>query len=247
MGIFGPFTAIYASPTCVLYDSRGNDVRRSQALRRKEQVIDLIREAFGATAYPGDAFLQGSFDDCEPYDEVGAFAGKTDWSRLDSTFLDTHYCALSFFSEGGFRYFLPAYLIADLRGELLTADPLFHLCHGFAVLSAKMPVGVQTFRRDSGGKTLVNPKRYGAMTWSDYARHRLSAFTREEAKAIVEFMLYKREQDSADPRASRIDAALHEFWLDRSENAPTREALEAHVREEERFTAALQSRREEDR
>jgi hypothetical protein len=245
VAIFGPCTAIYASPTPVLYDSSGHEVRRSQALRRKEQIVDLIREAFSATAYPGDAFLQGSFDGCEPYDEVGAFAGKTDWSRLDSAFLDAHYCALSFFSEGGFRYFLPAYLIADLRGELLTADPLFHLSHGFAVVSGEMQIGAQTFRRDSGGTTLVNPKRYGAIAWSDYARHRLSAFTREEARAIVEFMLYKREQDSA--AASQIDKALNEFWLGRAENAPTREALEARVREDERFTAALQSRREEKR
>lgn len=28
--------------------------------------------------YPGDAFLQGSFDCREPFDEVGAFAGRAD-------------------------------------------------------------------------------------------------------------------------------------------------------------------------
>jgi hypothetical protein len=50
----------------------------------REKVIDQIREAFGANPYPGDAFLQGSFDGCEPYDEVSAFFGKTDWSTLDS-------------------------------------------------------------------------------------------------------------------------------------------------------------------
>jgi len=214
-------------------------------VKRKEEVVDLIEKAFGATPYPGDAFLQGSFEGCEPYDEVGAFVGKTDWSKLDSTMLDHHYCALSFFSEGGFRFFLPAYLIADLREELLTADPLFHLCHGFATVSAGVPVGPQTFRRNSGGKTLLNPRRYGAMTWSDSARHRLSVFTREEAKAIVAYMIYKRERDSAGPDRARIDSALNEFWFDRAESAPTREVVEAHVREEERFTSALQTKRNE--
>ena len=211
----------------------------------KEEVIDQIREAFGANPYPGDAFLQGSFDGCEPYDEVGAFVGKTDWSKFESRMLDDHYCALSFFSEGGFRFFLPAYLIADLREELLTADPLFHLSHGFATVSGEVPGGSQTFRRDSSGNTLLNPKRYGAMTWSDYARHRLSVFTREEAKAIVAYMTYKRERDTMGLDKSRIDSALKEFWLDRAENAPAREILAAHLQEEERFTAALQSRREE--
>src|SRR6202163_4480253 len=108
---------------------------------RKEEVIEEIRGAFGANPYPGDAFLQGSFDGCEPLDEVGAFVGRTDWSKLDSKMLDAHYCALSFFSECGFRFFLPAYLIADLRGELLTADPLFHLWYGFATVSGEVPIG----------------------------------------------------------------------------------------------------------
>jgi hypothetical protein len=212
---------------------------------RKEEVIDQIRGAFGANPYPGDAFLQGSFDGCEPSDEVSAFVGKTDWSKLDSKMLDGHYCALSFFSECGFRFFLPAYLIADLCEELLTADPLFHLWHGFANVSAEVPVGSQTFRRDSSGKTLLNPKRYGTMTWSDHARHRLSVFTREEAKAIVAYMTYKRERDTMGLDKSRIDAALEEFWFDRAANAPPHEILEAHLQEEKKFTAALQSRPKE--
>ncbi|HEX3377065.1 MAG TPA: hypothetical protein VHS29_09415 [Candidatus Acidoferrales bacterium] len=214
-------------------------------MRQKEEVVALIQKAFVATPYPGDAFLQGSFDGCEPYDEVGAFVGQMDWGKLGSKMLDAHYCALSFFSEGGFRFFLPAFLIANLHGELLTADPLLHLCHGFAPASVEVPVGPEIFRRDSGGNTLLNPKRYGAMTWSDYACHRLSVFTREEAKAIVAYMIYKRERDSSGLDKLRIDAALNEFWLDRAENAPTRDAVEAHVQEEARFTAALQAKREE--
>jgi hypothetical protein len=207
---------------------------------RKEEIIAQIREAFGANHYPGDAFLQGSFDGCEPYEEVGAFIGKTDWTVLDSAMLDGHYCALSFFSEGGFRFFLPAYLIADLKEELLTAAPLFHLWHGFASVSAEVPVGSQTFRRDSSGITLLNPRRYGAITWSDYAQYRLSVFTREEAQTIVAYMTYKREHATTNLDKSRIDAALIEFWFDRAENAPLREILETHLQEEERFTATIQ-------
>ena len=210
---------------------------------RKEEVIDQIRKAFVATPYPGDRFLQGTFEGCEPYDEVGAFVGKTDWRALDSAMLDAHYCSLSFFSEGGFRFFLPAYLIADLREELLTADPLFHLWHGFATVSAELPVGSQSFRRGTGGKRLLNPRRYGAMTWIDYARHRLSVFTREEAKAIVAYMTYKRERDTMGLDKPRIDAALKEFWFDRAENAPTQEVVESHLQEEE--TTASQQPREE--
>lgn len=207
---------------------------------QKEEVIEQIQQAFAATPYPGDQFLQGSFDGCEPYEEVSAFIGKRDWAALDPTLLDRHYCTLSFFSEAGFRFFLPAYLIADLRQELRTADPLFHLWHGFAVVAAQVPVGPRNFRRGSGGNTLLNPRRYGAITWSDYARHRLSVFPREEANAIVAYMIFKREHDQLGLDRPRIDAALNQFWLDRAANAPPRKVLEDHLQEERRFSAALQ-------
>jgi hypothetical protein len=210
---------------------------------RKEEVIKSIQAAFGPNSYPGDGFLQGSFQGCEPAEEAAAFMGKSNWRILDSKMLDQHYNALSFFSEAGFRFFLPAYLIADVREELLTADPLFHLWHGFASVSVEMPVGAQTFSRGTGGTKLLNPRLYGAMTWSDYARHRLSIFTREESQAIVAYMTYKRGRETANFDKARIDAALEQFWNDRAQNAPTREALEAHLKEEERFAAELRARR----
>jgi hypothetical protein len=42
----------------------------------KKVVIELIRDASDSNVYPGDAFLQGSFEGCEPYEEVGFFRGK---------------------------------------------------------------------------------------------------------------------------------------------------------------------------
>jgi hypothetical protein len=90
-------------------------------------LVAAIDRAF-TSDHPGDAFLQGSFEGCEPFDEVGAFAGQTDWRALEPAFLDEHASALSFFSEAGLRHYLPAYLVADVRDELQTADPLFHLC-----------------------------------------------------------------------------------------------------------------------
>jgi hypothetical protein len=209
------------------------------------EIIEQVHAAFGANTYPGDGFLQGSFEGCEPYEEVGAFIGKTEWAKLDSSMLDEHYCALGFFSEAGFRFFLPAYLIADLQEQLRTADPLFYLCHGFATASAEVPVSSRTFHRTSGGDTLVNPRRYGAMTWRDYNRQRLSVFTREEAQAIVGYMTCKRERDSMGLDRLSIDAALEQYWMDRAANAPTREALEAHLRVESEFMAALRQKYEE--
>jgi hypothetical protein len=208
----------------------------------KESVIAQIHEAFDGSDYPGDAYLQGSFEGCEPYEEVGFFKGKTDWRTLDAAMLDTHAGALSFFSEAGFRFFLPAYLIADVRGELQSADPLFYLTSGFFVVTTEIPASSRVFIRKSGGSVLLNPKRYGAMTFCDYARFRLSVFTKEETKAIVTYLRYRREIDPYGIDRAPIDAALNSYWLDRSAYAPSRESLESHLREEDEFLAQIGER-----
>ena len=74
---------------------------------RADQVIAAVYAGFERTEFPGGPFLQGSFDGCEPGEEVGPFRTIEDWRLAEPAMLDAHYCALSFFSEGGFRFFIP--------------------------------------------------------------------------------------------------------------------------------------------
>lgn len=208
----------------------------------RDAVVSTIRAVFAANEYPGDAYLVGSSEGCEPEQEAGAFRGRRDWQTIPSEFLDQHYVALSFFSEGGFRFFLPAFLIADLRGELKTADPLFHLTGGFSETQVTMDVAGRAFIRTSGKSTLINPRRYGAMTQLDYARMRLSVFTREEAAAIVEYLRWKREEAALPMEQAGIAAALDAYWLDRAANAPAALRLQQHLTEETEFQEALRQR-----
>lgn len=201
-----------------------------------DQLIARIEEAFATTPRPPDPFLAGSRDGCEPEEAVAPFHGR-DWRMLDAGTLDGNYTALSFFSEGGLRYFLPAFLIADIRGELQTADPSFHLTHGFSTDETTIQAGGRTWTRRLGGDTLLNPRRYGATSWRDHARFRLAVFSREEAAAIVEYLRWRA---GCDPSASAaIEHALEGFWLDRATRAPTTRELELHVEEEGAFVQAL--------
>ena len=193
---------------------------------RADRVIAAVYTGFERTGFPGGPFLQGSFDGCEPAEEVGPFTTIEDWRLAEPALLDAHYCALSFFSEGGFRFFIPAYMVADLRGQLLTADPVFHLTHGFSVFSYSTTVHDKPITHRSGGDTLLNPRRYGAMTWEDSVRHRMSVFTREEVGAIIEYLTFRRTSDDV-PEA--IDAALDRFWRPRAESAPTADMLAAFL------------------
>lgn len=206
---------------------------------KSEAVIEKIEATFAGNAFPGARFLQGSFEGCEPYDEVGPFEKLEDWRGIEAVFLDGHANALSFFSEAGFRYFLPAYLISDLRGLLYTADPLFHLTHGFSDRTTEIPAGDRTITMKHGRSALLNPRRYGAMTSYDYARYRLSVFTREEAGAIVAYLEFKRDADPDVIDKQAIGAALDTFWLERARTAPPAQSLRQHIAEQEEYLDAV--------
>ncbi len=207
----------------------------------KQTVIEKIRAAFQGLEFPGDNFLQGSFEGEEPFDEVTPFRGHEDWAAVETSLLDAHASALSFFSEAGFRFFLPAYLIADLKEELYTADPVFHLTHGFFDFTVKIPAGGRMFDIKSGKSTLINPRRYGAATINDYARYRLSIFTREEAGAIVAYLEYKRNHNPDSFDQPRIDAALESFWRERAHTAPSADILRQHLADEKEYLEAIRS------
>lgn len=195
------------------------------------------------TERPSDAFLQGSYEGCEPGESVAPFMGVVDWSSLDPLILDASCTALSFFSEGGFRYFLPAFLIADLEERLQTADPVVHLTNGFSDTVVTLPAGLSLYRKTIGKSAFVNPQRYGAMTWQDHVRRQLSVFTREEAGAIVACLEYKRDADSHGLNSAEINAALDGFWRDRAATGPTHQAVRQHLTEKAEYLKEIIGRK----
>ena len=165
-----------------------------------------IQEAFASTPAPDARALRGSSEGDEPYLLEAEFGHVPDWREVKAGFIDRapdgFGSALSFFSSEAFRYYLPAYLLADLRGQLRQADPLFHLWHGL---------------EDATRSTPVNERRYGRWTWFDAVSERFHDFTPAEAAAIVSYLRYKAThvQDGQDQRV--IEQALRNYWLPRLE------------------------------
>ena len=164
----------------------------------KAAAIEAIDTAFESVKYPGDWCLKGSTEGDEPYLVEKEFKGMNDRSKLDPSFLDrapdNFSTALHFFSPEAFRFYLPAYLKADLNGHLQVVDPTFHLCHGLYPASAF---------------TKVNPARYGERTWGDEARYRWSMFNASQLKAIRLYLDYKLEHDQVD---YFVEEAMIAFW-----------------------------------
>jgi hypothetical protein len=170
-----------------------------------EDVKALVREAFVTAGYPGDGELVRSAGD-EPDEVVELFRGRSDWRRLTPEFVDragaASPSALSFFSDKAFRFYLPAYLIADLDRQLVYTDPLFYLYHGLDHASREKRVIVS-------GKNTV--------TWWEVQQDRFAGFTRDEAAAIVAYMRWRASDDAltAHERQS-VQEALEDYWLEKS-------------------------------
>lgn len=169
-----------------------------------------IEEAFGRGVYPGDWCLTNSREGTEPILLEEEFKGRTDWRTLDPSFIDQapngFGTALNFFSDEAFRFYLPAYLLADLDEKLNQADVVFALTYG---LDDK-----------SRGKR-INPLRYGERTWFEHARHKFAMLSAQEVRAIVSYLRYKLTSDAVtDYDKAHMNEALENYWAARVSDEP---------------------------
>lgn len=165
---------------------------------------EQIKTAFASVPAPPVWCLTDSREGDEPALLERDFRDKTDWRVLTPEFLDSapggFASALSFFSDEAFRFYLPAYLLADLRGQLQSADVLFHLTHGLD---------------DESKGRLVNPLRYGNRSRFEAASHRLAIFDAAQAAAIVRYLEHKIDTAEFDLERRTTRQALDNYWLRR--------------------------------
>jgi hypothetical protein len=96
-----------------------------QQLKLWEAAQDLCRvieAAFAGVTLGGGVGLQEAqglddYADAETCATYRANDEKEDWQRIPVETLNDCYSSLSFFNAEGMRFHLPAYLLADLRGE----------------------------------------------------------------------------------------------------------------------------------
>lgn len=162
-------------------------------------LILQIREAFEDCVYPGADNLTSSFGD-EADALIADFAGKTDWRELDSGFLeqapDGWGSALSFFNAAALRFYLPAYLIADVRLELENCDPTVRLCFAVSPQQAQRKLAAV----------------YGGRTLGEHAREEFSLFNMAQCQAIVDYLWWRIDRDDYNPM---LEQGLEHYWLSR--------------------------------
>jgi hypothetical protein len=189
----------------------------------KAALVREIREAFAETPYPGDNNLSGSKQGDEPAECALEFRG-VNWKTVHPRLLASNYTSLSFLTAEGFRYFLPAYMIAELTdtGIESNADPIFHITHGFAQKSqnvaSRLLEHIDTTAHMFEGMSRehvvamlrAQEQKQKQTDWFAYCAERMSGFTRPERKAIIHYLTYVAEEDEYE--AAKIHEAIERYW-----------------------------------
>ena len=164
-----------------------------------EQLLARVERAFRGVPHPDDDGLTDCTYGHEPEALRSSFSGKTDWRALDATFLnralDGSGGALALFSDRAFRFYLPAYIVADIQGRLEHDFPASCLCAGVTA--------------QDEGKRLA--KAWGGGTMGERARRRFGLFDEEQRACVVAYLWWKLGVDACE--ALTIEQALETYWL----------------------------------
>ncbi|MGV3721072.1 MAG: DUF6714 family protein, partial [Actinomycetota bacterium] len=175
-----------------------------------------IGDAFAATPYPGDHQLCGSDQGDEPAEYALELRGLR-WQAVHPELLAHCYAALSFLSAEGFRYFLPAFLLADLLEGDSNANPVFHLTHAHAEpepaieLTRAIWERLESLLGERAAAVLCNVgDQHLRADRRRYALARHAGFSRVERLAIISYLEYRATDDDDRPA---IEQALERYWL----------------------------------
>jgi hypothetical protein len=183
------------------------------------QLCHEIRSAFATTPYPGDNELNGGSDkdirDDEPAEMAMELRG-IQWQSVHPQLLARCDAALSFLSNAGFRYFLPAFLLADLLDHEhgSNANPVFDLTDHLYDASLDL-AKITAFRKRTDTEfTSISPQEAQEIVqrhtkWEEYRTNRLRLFNREERMAIIHYLEFCAKDQY---RTDEINRALERYW-----------------------------------
>jgi hypothetical protein len=162
----------------------------------KDELILKITKAFSENEFPGNDNLVASSYGEEPNLVRNHFVGQNSWNILTPEFIDCDE-ALSFFSDQAFRFYIPAFMIADINDQLKNNYPEVRLC------SLLTP--------ESEPKKIA--KIWGGGTIGERAKECFQHFSNEQANAIIAYLYWKLLQDKDN---LIIEQALQNYWLKRT-------------------------------
>jgi hypothetical protein len=164
----------------------------------KDEIIQKINKAFSDNEFPGNDNLVAQSYGEEPDLVRDRFTGQNNWNKLTPEFIDFD-GALSFFSDKAFRFYIPAFMIADINEQLENNNPYVRLCSFLTPESETKKIA----------------KTWGGGTMGDRAKECFKHFSDEQVNAIIAYLNWKLLQDKNN---LIIEQALQNYWLKRTKN-----------------------------
>lgn len=159
----------------------------------KKELIQKINTAFLEREFPGNNQLVNNSYGEEPALVRNHFFEQSNWNLLSPEFIDFD-GALSFFSDEAFRFYIPAFMIADLNEQLNFNNPAVRLCWSVTPQSENKKIA----------------KVFGGKTIGELAKACFNEFSVEEKNAIISYLQWKLVKDEND---LIIAQALTNYWL----------------------------------
>lgn len=161
------------------------------------ELLLAIHEVFPARRPKGLALATRGVD-IEPIQARREFIDKDDWTLLNDQWLDKNGILYLFLSKEAQRFYLPAFLTADIRTGLQSFDPRWHLIDWLVAPDRLKPVG-------GWFKDPKSPFEHGLECWTPLAPN--------QASVVVEYLRWKAALDPELPSSMRTEDALEMYWL----------------------------------
>lgn len=149
-----------------------------------KDLIEKIKKCFSQVSYLGDEDLTVhplGFDE-EFYYEI---KGKA-WQELEAETLKYHHDCIGLLTPKGFQYYLPAFLIADLKEEDGT------------VISEMLIIGLSSYAANDG--TAIKGVSGHQWLWE-----RMDLFSEDQKDVLIDFFNYQRKSESLEETIKDLD------------------------------------------
>lgn len=169
---------------------------------RKEVLIKKIQDAWPLNDLPFK--IIDSNEGEEPELLAKEFSKKPKWNSLKPDFLDStpdgYGTALCFFGNEAFRYYIAAFMIADINSKLNCVTPSRHLTHGLT--------------NDTKDEK-INPLRFGEKTWFNACQSKFSLFNKNQISCIIEYLKFMSDADPFNNNPTETKESISNYWKPR--------------------------------
>ena len=182
----------------------------------KNELIKTIKMAFIEEKYPGDHDIV--YDNSGQYLDVEEtrqnFSGKL-WHELDNDFLFYNRDGLFFFSKNGFKYYLPAFMIAAIK-DFNEIDEVPDIVIGQLLLPDRDEMlsfygGLSQKHEDYKKMMLKNFDNHFKECQETFFK-RVNEFNIEQCKAIKLFLEYMEKYTDELYESHNPKTCLERYW-----------------------------------